>query len=43
LFGDQQRNAKMAEYRGFGIDMHKASISKEVLVAKLKELLENDK
>ncbi|KAI6184689.1 Glucuronosyltransferase [Aphelenchoides bicaudatus] len=43
LFGDQQRNAKMAEYRGFGIYLDKTNLTKDSLIENLRELIENNK
>lgn len=39
----QERNAMMAEYRGYGLSINKLKLSKEILVEKLRELIENPK
>lgn len=43
LFGDQEKNAKMAEYRNYALAVDKMTLTKEVLVEKLRELIENKK
>jgi UDP:flavonoid glycosyltransferase YjiC (YdhE family) len=43
LFGDQERNGKMAEYRGYGLTLDKLKLSKASLGEKLSEIIGNDK
>ncbi|CAJ0574190.1 unnamed protein product, partial [Mesorhabditis spiculigera] len=43
LFGDQPKNAKMAQQLGFGVNVRKTGLCTETVVAALKELLENQK
>ncbi|KAF8361260.1 hypothetical protein PRIPAC_88183, partial [Pristionchus pacificus] len=41
LFGDQPRNSRLAEYRGFGVRVEKTEMTSDNLNAALRKILEN--
>ncbi|PIO72251.1 glycosyltransferase family 28 protein [Teladorsagia circumcincta] len=43
LFGDQPKNARLAEHHGFGIVLHKAELTVTALSAAIQEVLTNSK
>ncbi|KAI6174500.1 Glucuronosyltransferase [Aphelenchoides bicaudatus] len=42
LFGDQSRNALMAEFRGFGVMLENLDLTKEKIVDALKKVIDNE-